>query len=102
MTKYAKSNTKKEFLDYLNKNRVGDEIIAKFNELPEIIKLRDNNFKLQIIRTFVNVSTTEHNFEMNYYSEHLVEYLLSPKVFGDIGTSINFLLCELNKKKIIK
>lgn len=99
---YPKKYKKEEFLNFLEKNNVNDDIINKFIELPESIEHSGNTFKLDINSTWYSVGNTFYSFELNYYSEELVEYLFSSKVFGDVGVSVNYLLCELVNNKYIK
>jgi hypothetical protein len=44
---------------------------------------------------------THYEFELNYYSEDLIEYLFSSKVFKNIKLSINNIICELFKANYI-
>lgn len=99
---YPKKYCKEEFLDFLEKNNVSDTIIAKFVELPETVERSGNTFKLDINSTWYSIGDTFYNFELNYYSKELVEYLFNSKVFGDIEVSINYLMCELINKNLIK
>ncbi len=99
---YSSENNKKGYLKYLKKIRANNKIITKFEKLPETVKRNGDEFKLQVTHTFISVSPTGYNFEMNYYSEDLVEYLFNSKVFGDVELSINYLVCELIDKKYLK
>ena len=95
---YRGENNKDSFLKYLKKIRANDKIITKFAELPEVVHRNGDTFSLQVTHTFISVSPTGYNFEMNYYSDDLVEYLFNYKVFRDVDVSINYLLCELIEK----
>jgi hypothetical protein len=98
---YPKKYSKEEFIKFLKKNNVNDKIITKFVELPETVIHKGNEYDLYINSTWYNVGNTHYNFELNYYSEDLVEYLFNSKVFGDVEISINNLLCELMNSKLI-
>lgn len=88
--------SKVEFLEkFLKKYNVNNTIIGKFEKLPEKIVINGHIFDIYINATFFSVGDSSYEFELNYYSEELVEYLFSSKVFGDIEVSINYLLCEL-------
>lgn len=102
MNIHPKSHNKEEFLKFLEKNNVNDKIISNFAQLPETIKRNGNEFKLDINVTWYNIGDTYYNFELNYYSKELVEYHFNSKVFNDIGLSINYLMCELMNKKLVK
>jgi hypothetical protein len=80
---------------------VSETIINKFNELPEKIERNKDKYELYINSTWYNVGNTFYSFELNYYSEELIEYLFNSKVFNDIELSINNLICELKNSKII-
>ncbi len=99
---YPSKYKKKEFIKFLEKYNVSDNIITKFAELPETIKRNGNEFKLDINVIWYSVGNTFYNFEINYYSEELIEYFFSSKVFGDVEESINYLLCELMTNKLIE
>lgn len=101
MKLYPQEYIKKDFLKFLQKNNVNDNIINKFVELPETVVYKDVEYKLYINSTWYNIGNTHYNFELNYYSEELVEYLFNLKVFEDIELSINNLLCELINNKHI-
>jgi hypothetical protein len=98
---YPKKYNKEEFLIFLKENNVSDLIINKFVELPETVERSGCIFKLDINSTWYSSGKT-YKFELNYYSEELVEYLFSSKVFNDVEISINFLLCELINNHYIK
>ena len=99
---YPSKYNKEEFLKFLEKNNVNDAIISKFVELPEAVERSGNTFKLDINSTWYSIGNTFYNFELNYYSEELVEYLFGSKVFSDVELSINYLLCELINNNYIK
>jgi len=98
MGAYPSEYNKKDFLNFLKKNNVSDVIIAKFVELPETVERSGDTFKLSINLTWYSIGNTFYNFELNYYSNDLVEYLFSSKIFTDIEVSINYLTCELLEK----
>lgn len=93
--------SKETFLAFLHRNNVSDNIIEKFISLPEKITRRGKEFKLYIASTWYETGKTYYNFELNYYSEELVEYMFTYKIFDDVERSINFLLCELINNKYI-
>jgi len=92
---YPKQYNEEDFLKFLEKNKVTETIITKFAELPKTVEQSGNTYKLDINLTWYSDGNTHYEFELNYYSEELVEYLFSSKVFNDVGVSINYLLCEL-------
>ena len=93
---YPNQYNREDFLEkFLRKNNVSDSIVSKFVGLPEKIIIDGNDYDIYINVTFISVGNTCYNFELNYYSEELVEYLFNSKVFNDIEVSINYLLCEL-------
>jgi len=101
MRTYPKKYTNEEFLKFLEKNNVNDEIINKFVKLPETVERSGDKFQLDINSTWYNKGNTYYEFELNYYSDNLVEYLFSSKVFTDVEISINYLQCELVAKNLI-
>ncbi len=98
---YPSKYNKGEFLKFLEKNNVNDNIIAKFVELPETIKRGTDKFEIDINVTWYSIGNTFYNFELNYYSKELIEYFFSSKVFSDVEASINYLLCELMNYNVI-
>lgn len=91
----------KEFLKFLKKYNVNYSIINRFVELPETVLHNKNEFKLYINVIWYGAGNTHYSFELNYYSEELIEFLFNSKVFNDIEFSINYLLCELIDGKYI-
>jgi len=99
---FPKKYSKEQFLKYLEKNNVGDNIIRKFNKLPEKLNTGNSEYKLTIISTWYDIGNTYYNFELNYYSEKLIEFLFTYKIFTDVEKSIDFLLFELINKNFIE
>ena len=98
-----KEYCKETFIDFLHDNNFSDNIIEKFKLLPEKLKRRHKEYKIYIASAYYKTDNPYYNFELNYYSEELVEYLFSYKIFSDVEKSINFLLSELiNNKYIVK
>jgi hypothetical protein len=95
MAAYLKTYTKEEFLQFLEKINVNENIINKFLELPETYKRNGNIFDLYITSIWHSEGKTFYEFEINYYSESLIEYLFGSKVFTDVEHSINNMLCEI-------
>jgi len=102
MTIHPKKYSKTDFIKFLEKNNVNDEVTNKFHELPESIQRNGNRFKLDINVMWYGDGNTHYEFELNYYSEELIEYLFGSKVFKTPEISINNLLCELVNGKYIK
>lgn len=98
---YPKSYNKDTFIEFLQKNNVSDTIVDKFKELPETLTRKGHEYKLNIVSTWYSIGNTFYNFELNYYSEELVEFLFSYKIFTDVEKSINYLLCELINAKYL-
>ena len=93
---YPSQYSRENFINnFLRKNNVSEGIIGKFVDLPEKIIIDEVEYKLFINVIFCSVGDTSYTFELNYYSEELVEFLFNSKVFNDIEVSINYLLCEL-------
>jgi hypothetical protein len=93
MTLFQKTYTKEEFIRFLERNNVNDKIISKFEKLPEAIKRSNSQFEIYIVAIWNSEGKTHYDFEINYYSEDLIEYLFSSKVFKDVELSINNVKC---------
>lgn len=99
---YSNQYSRENFINkFLRKNNVSNIIIDKFVSLPERIIIDDHNYDLYININVFNVGDTYYEFELNYYSEELVEFLFNSKVFQNVELSINYLICELIDKEII-
>jgi hypothetical protein len=98
---YPKKYTKEDFIKFLKKINLSDKIISKFVELPECIIRNGSEYELYIYSTYYTGGKKYHHFELNYYSENLIEYLFNSKVFTDVEVSINNLMCELMNAKLI-
>lgn len=92
---------KKKFKLFLIKNNVNDVIIDKFDSLPEKIKHNKKNYDLYINLIWYSVGDTFYNFELNYYCDDCMEFLFNSKVFMDVGISVDNMLLELKKIKIL-
>lgn len=95
MSIHPKTYDKETFIGFLEKNNVSNNIITKFAKLPDTVVRSGDEFTLDVNSTWYNVGDTHYSFEMNYYSNDLIEYLFSSKVFEDIEICINNSLCEL-------
>lgn len=86
-----------EFKKFLEDNHVEEKIIKKFLELPELVTVGNNKYKIYLTSTRYNDGDIYYNYELNYYCESLMEFLFPLKVFGEVELSINTLLLELKK-----
>lgn len=102
MTAYPKKYTKEEFIKFLLRINVNDSILDKFMELPETIKRNGDTYNLYINSIWYSDGNTHYEFEINYYSEELIEYFFSSKVFNDVELSINNMLCEIKSANCSK
>lgn len=93
--------TKTEFLEQLTTNNINDNIIRKFNKLPEFIEINKNTYFIYINVTQYGTKNPTFNYELNYYSNDLIEFLFNSKVFNTVELSINNLLCDLMNMKQI-
>ena len=102
MKLYPKTYTKKEFIDFLIKNKINNNTINKFKRFPEKIVKNNETYSLYISVVWYNVKKTYYEFELNYYSKKLIEFLFNSKVFNDVKKSINNLLCELENNNFLE
>ncbi len=93
--------SKEEFLELLITNNINDIIIHKFNKLPEFIEINKSTYFIYINVTQYGVKNPTYNYEINYYSNDLIEFLFNSKVFNSVELSINNLLCDLINIKLI-
>ena len=89
------------FIDFLRVNNVNTEIIERFINLPESIEYKDATYVLSVTATYHNSGSSHYTFELNYYAEEILEYLLSYKIFQDIEQSIIRIECELKERNFI-
>lgn len=101
MAVYPRTYNRDEFIEFLKKNNVSENIINKFNELPDKVLYNNNVYNLTINSTWYNIGNTYYSFELNYYCDELIEFLFSYKIFNNIEVSIDNLLCELMNAKYI-
>jgi len=95
MSVHPEIYNKEGFIDFLKNHAVSDDIITKFAKLPNTVVRSGEEFTLDVNSTWYNVGDTHYSFELNYYSNDLIEYLFNSKVFEDIEVCINNILCEL-------
>ena len=91
--------SKKEFIVFLQQNNVNVTIIDKFKNLPDTLKRNGGIFDMYISSTWYNVGNPYYSYELNYYSDELIEFMFNSKVFNDVELSINYMICEINKIK---
>ncbi len=91
--------TKSEFIDFMNENNVSLETIDKFSKFPEVIKCKNFEYRLNIELIFYGAGNTSYGFELNYYCKELIEFLFNYKIFNSVELSINYLACEINRRK---
>ena len=93
---FQKIYGKEEFIKFLKFNNVNNITIDRFIELPKIINSKNNkNFELYINTIRYSIGFASYNFELNYYSDELVEFLFNTKVVDNVEVSINNLKCEI-------
>ena len=97
MGAYPTLYNKESFKVFLIKNNVDEEIIDKFDSLPDKLIRNGNTYDIYINSIWYSVGNTFYNFELNYYCEEKMEFLFNSKVFSDIEISIDILLLELKK-----
>ncbi len=97
----SKKYSKEEFLEFLKNYNINENIINKFIELPKFIKQKDSVFELDINVTYYSTKNTYYEFEINYYSQELIEYLFNWKVFKNVEHSINNIQCNLINNRLI-
>jgi hypothetical protein len=95
MSVNPKNYNKEEFIKFLLDNHVDIVTIEKFSELPNVIKKNNNTYYMYIYVTFYDTKNIYYTYELNYYSNELIEFLFSSKVFNDVKYSINNLYCDL-------
>ena len=89
---------KSEFLNFL-KNEYND-VIDNFSLLPEQLMRNSDVFKLNVNTIFYGIGDERNVFEMNYYSDEIVEFLFNLKTFNNPKRSIDYLIYEIAKKKL--
>lgn len=90
---------KNQFVDFLKRNNGDDSVIRNLELLPDTINYMGSAYDFRVIVTPYGIDEALNNYEMNYYSEYLVENLFDPKVFLDVRLSISALMNELSKFK---
>lgn len=99
MKTIAKKYNKTEFLKYLIKNNVSDNIVFNFNELPEVIERNGNVYDIYINLILYIVNPPYCKYELNYYSENIVEFLFTFKAFDNIEQCVNNIKCDIINTK---
>jgi len=102
MNIFPKIYNKKEFLTQLIETKTKEETIINFNKLPESLNHKGSEYLIYINVTKYGIKNVTHNYEINYYSKELIEFLFNSKVFNRVELSINNLLCDLMNAKYIE
>ena len=101
MGAYPKGYDKDNFIKFLNENNVSISVVEKFKTLPEKVVHDNKEYKLNIISTWFSVGKTFYNFEINYYCEVEIEFLLNYKIFTDVEASVDFAIEGLKKFNLV-
>ena len=102
MTAQPKNPDRETFIKHLNENNVSTELIERFRALPTTLTVGDSEYKLNVVMTYYSGGKTYYNYELNYYCKETLEFLLTYKIFSNIEISINYLECELLKRKLFE
>jgi hypothetical protein len=94
-------HTKEGFIRFLKENGITNGVLERIEVLPDIIHL-DSDYKLNIVTTLQNKGTSYYEFELNYYSEEFMEFLLPYTIKDNVEVSVNILECELLKRDLIE
>lgn len=89
---------KQGFIRYLMDNGVVNGMLTRIENIPDIIHVDNYDYVFNSIATWRKKGHTYHEFELNYYSEENMEFLLTYKIFNDVEVSLNFLECELLRR----
>ena len=92
---------KQEFIALMKKIGVANGLFSRVEALPDIIHYNGHDYKLNISCSWHREDGTYYEFEMNYYAEDIMEFLLTYKIFRDIEVSLNYLECELMRRGFI-
>lgn len=97
-----KNYKREEFIDFMKKYGVGDDVISNFVGVPETIIKNGDKYYLTITTKWYDIGKTYYEFELNYYSSKLMEYLFSLKIYYDVEVSVIHLVKELKKSGYLK
>lgn len=95
MTVFPQTFDKAGFIKYLRKNKVNNVTVKRVMNLPESVIHGDVTYYLYITTRWYSIGKTHYEFELNYYSEEMVQFLLNIEPYNDIETSLNHIECEL-------
>lgn len=98
MKKVFEKYNKEELITLLKKNNTKKDIVERVNKLPNIIKKNNHQYLIDIN---INKINGHYEYDINYYCEDIMEYLLSHKIFNDIEISLNIIECQLNRKRLL-
>ena len=88
--------TKIELLDFLTNIENKEDLIKNINELPEIIMIDRVKYELYIYVDPIKIENDEYEYELNYYSKDVMEFMFNSKKFNNIETSVYTLLYYLS------
>lgn len=101
MTTHPTLFNKNEFIKFLNKINIAEELIEKFNKLPNFVEKDGIKYELNTMLTYNSSDETSYGFELNYYSNKIMEFIFNYKIFDDFEESINYMICELFREGYI-
>lgn len=95
MTTYPTLFNKNDFIKFLKKINISDDLIENFDKLPNFVKKDGVKYELNTMLTYNSGDETSYGFELNYYSKKQMEFIFNYKIFDDFEDSINYMICEL-------
>lgn len=101
METYPKNYNTETFIEYLKDNHSETSLVERFKRLPATLIHNKIEHKLNIVKTYYIGDGSYYNFELNYYSDELLEFLFTYKIFQDVEDSIRHLECELQNGNFI-
>lgn len=101
METYPKKYNKITFTEYLEKINTSTQLLERFERLPAMLIHNNIEYELNVIKTYYAGDGSYFNFELNYYSDDILEFLFTYKIFQDIEDSVNYLECELINENFI-
>lgn len=94
-----KTFNKKEFIKFLKVSNVDKALLERVEKLPKLVHKNKTDYKININYDYLDKEEVQQ-FEINYYSNKLYEFLFPYKIHEDLESSLDNIEKELNDRGI--
>ena len=92
MSTQPKKYTKEEFVEFLKKNLISDELISEIEKIPLTY---EDNYNLNIVVSNID-NGSSYTYELNYYDNNNLKYAFKHSIEVNCETALTKFLSQLS------